>query len=58
MPGFKDVLTCALTGCTPSEANYHAQQETGFDHFYAKPVDLSKSLSQKPNLLEGDVSEL
>jgi len=43
-PEFKDVTMCALTGYTPSEADRHRQQETGFDHYYVKPVDLEKLL--------------
>ncbi|MCE9530551.1 MAG: response regulator [Planctomycetes bacterium] len=39
-PEFKDVVLCALTGYTPSEADRHRQSETGFDHYYVKPVDL------------------
>ena len=37
-PEFKDVMMCALTGYTPSEADRQRQQETGFDHYYVKPV--------------------
>ncbi len=43
-PEFKDVVMCALTGHTPSEADRQRQQETGFDHYYIKPVDLAKLL--------------
>ena len=43
-PEFKDVMMCALTGYTPSEADRQRQQETGFDHYYVKPVDLTKLL--------------
>ena len=43
-PEFKDVMLCALTGYTPSEADRHRQQETGFDHYYVKPVDVTKLL--------------
>jgi CheY-like chemotaxis protein len=43
-PEFKDVTMCALTGYTPSEADRQRQQETGFDHFYVKPVELAKLL--------------
>ena len=43
-PEFKDVMLCALTGYTPSEADRHRQQETGFDHYYVKPVDVRKLL--------------
>ncbi len=51
-PEFKDVVICALTGYTPSEADRQRQQETGFDHYFVKPVrlqsllDLFKSVGQ------------
>jgi hypothetical protein len=35
---------CALTGYTPSEADRQRQQETGFDHYFVKPVPLTKLL--------------
>ena len=44
LPEFKDVVLCALTGYTPSEADRQRQQETGFDHYYVKPVELAKLL--------------
>jgi len=43
-PEFKDVMLCALTGFTPSEADRHRQQETGFNHYYVKPLDMAKLL--------------
>ena len=43
-PDFKDVMMCALTGYTPSEADHRRQQETGFDHYYVKPVNMDKLL--------------
>ncbi len=43
-PEFKDVMMCALTGYTPSEADHQRQQETGFDHYFVKPLDLTKLL--------------
>jgi PAS domain S-box-containing protein len=43
-PEFKDVMLCALTGFTPSEADRQRQQETGFDHYLIKPVSLTKLL--------------
>lgn len=43
-PELKDVVLCALTGYTPSEADCQRQQETGFDHYYVKPVELAKLL--------------
>lgn len=44
MPDFKTVMVCALTGYTPSEADCQRQQETGFDHYYVKPVNLETLL--------------
>jgi PAS domain S-box-containing protein len=41
-PDFAGVTICALTGYTPSEADRRRQQETGFDHYYVKPIDLTK----------------
>ena len=43
-PEFKDVTLCALTGYTPSEADRQRQQETGFDHYYVKPLNLKNLL--------------
>jgi PAS domain S-box-containing protein len=43
-PDFKNVTMCALTGYTPSEADRQRQQETGFDHYYIKPVELETLL--------------
>jgi PAS domain S-box-containing protein len=40
----KNSVICALTGFTPSEADRQRQQETGFDHYYVKPVDLQTLL--------------
>jgi len=39
-PEFKTVVLCALTGFTPSEADRQRQQDTGFDHYYIKPLKL------------------
>ena len=44
-PEFKDVTICALTGYTPSEADRQRQQETGFDHYYVKPVAMATLLN-------------
>jgi len=44
-PEFKDVVLCALTGYTPSEADRQRQQQTGFDHYYVKPVSVEKLLA-------------
>jgi PAS domain S-box-containing protein len=41
-PDFQDVRICALTGHTPSEADQRRQQETGFDRYFVKPVELAK----------------
>jgi len=35
----KGTVLCALTGYSPSEADRQRQQDTGFDHYYVKPVD-------------------
>jgi CheY-like chemotaxis protein len=43
-PAYQDVKLCALTGFTPSEADRQRQQETGFDHYFIKPVALSTLL--------------
>lgn len=39
-PEFKDVVLCALTGYSPSEADRDRPQQAGFDHHFVKPVDL------------------
>lgn len=36
---FKDIVICALTGFTPSDADRSRQQETGFNHYFVKPLD-------------------
>jgi PAS domain S-box-containing protein len=41
-PEFKDVLLCALTGHTPSDADRDRPQKAGFDHHFVKPLDLKK----------------
>ena len=41
-PEFKDVMMCALTGYTPSEADRHVSRKSGFDHYFVKPVSLAK----------------
>lgn len=43
-PEFKDVVLCAVTGYTPSEADRQRQQKTGFDHYYVKPLEPAKLL--------------
>ncbi len=41
-PEFKGVVLCALTGYSPSESDRQRQQETGFDHYYVKPIEPDK----------------
>ena len=41
---FKNVVICGLTGYTPSDADRQLQQETGFDHYFVKPVEPMKLL--------------
>jgi PAS domain S-box-containing protein len=41
-PDFKGVMLCALAGYTPSEADRLRHQESGFDHYFVKPVSLEK----------------
>ncbi len=41
-PEFEGVLICALTGYTPSDADRLRHQESGFDHYFVKPVSLEK----------------
>jgi CheY-like chemotaxis protein len=43
-PEFKGVMLCALTGYTPSDADRQRHQETGFDHYFVKPVTPAKLL--------------
>lgn len=53
-PEFQTVTICALTGFTPSDADRQRQQQTGFDHYYVKPVNLEtllelfKTVEQQP----------
>jgi CheY-like chemotaxis protein len=44
MPEFKDMIICALTGHTPSEADLERQQQTGFDHHFVKPIHIETLL--------------
>ena len=44
-PDFKNVLLCALSGYTPSDADLDRAQQGGFDHRFVKPVNL-KALFQ------------
>ena len=41
-PEFQGVMLCALTGYTPSDADRLRHQESGFDHYFVKPVSLEK----------------
>jgi PAS domain S-box-containing protein len=43
-PEFKKVMLCALTGYTPSEADNQRRRQTGFDHYFVKPVNLETLL--------------
>lgn len=43
-PKFKNVILCALTGHTPSEADHLRTRQTGFDHYLVKPLNLRKLL--------------
>lgn len=43
-PELRGTTYCALTGHTPSEADRQRQQETGFDHYFVKPVSLTRLL--------------
>jgi CheY-like chemotaxis protein len=49
-PEFRDVMLCALTGFTPSEADRQRQEETGFDHYYVKPVETATLLELLANV--------
>lgn len=44
MPQFENILLCALTGFTPSEADRERPQQSGFDHHFVKPLALDKLL--------------
>jgi CheY-like chemotaxis protein len=41
-PEFKKVMLCALTGFTPSEGDRQRHQESGFNHYFVKPVSLEQ----------------
>jgi len=41
-PDFKNVVLCALTGYTLSDADRDRPHQAGFDHHFVKPVDLKK----------------
>ena len=43
-PDFKDVIMCALTGYTPSEADSQLPQQSGFDYHFVKPLALDTLL--------------
>jgi CheY-like chemotaxis protein len=44
-PEFKNVVLCALSGYTPSDADLDRPKQAGFDHRFIKPVDM-KALFQ------------
>ncbi len=56
-PEFKNVMLCALTGFTPSEADRQRQQETGFDHYFVKPVELKSLLELFETLGQSNQAE-
>ncbi|MDZ4781333.1 MAG: ATP-binding protein [Planctomycetia bacterium] len=59
-PEFKNVMICALTGYTPSEADRLRQAQTGFDRNFVKPVkiealvELFKTVVKQPPLADQD----
>jgi PAS domain S-box-containing protein len=44
MPNFQGVMICALTGYTPSESDRLRHHESGFNHYFVKPVSLKNLL--------------
>jgi CheY-like chemotaxis protein len=40
LPHFDDVLMCALTGFTPSDADRDRPQQAGFNHHFIKPLKM------------------
>ena len=42
LPQFDDVMMCALTGFTPSEADRDRPQQAGFSHHFVKPLAFGK----------------
>lgn len=44
LPDFAGVMICALTGFTPSDADRQRQVETGFNHYYIKPLSIETLL--------------
>jgi CheY-like chemotaxis protein len=55
-PEFKNVLLCALTGFTPSEADRDRPQKTGFDHHFVKPVSTEQLLEVFKGVGESDAA--
>jgi CheY-like chemotaxis protein/nitrogen-specific signal transduction histidine kinase len=45
LPQFENVLMCALTGFTPSEADRDRPRQAGFNHHFIKPLALDKLLA-------------
>ncbi len=43
-PELENVVICAITGHSPSNKDRQHQQDTGFDHYHIKPMDLTKLL--------------
>ncbi len=43
-PECQSIMICALTGFTPNDADRERQHQTGFDHYFVKPVEISKLL--------------
>ena len=44
LPEFANILMCALTGFTPSEADRDRPRQAGFNHHLIKPLSLDKLL--------------
>ncbi|WP_254511441.1 hybrid sensor histidine kinase/response regulator [Anatilimnocola floriformis] len=44
LPNFAEVVICAVTGFTPSDADRQRQEETGFNHYYIKPLSVETLL--------------
>ncbi|WP_254509468.1 PAS domain-containing hybrid sensor histidine kinase/response regulator [Anatilimnocola floriformis] len=44
LPYYAEVMICALTGFTPSDADQQRQGATGFNHYYIKPLSVDTLL--------------
>jgi CheY-like chemotaxis protein len=42
LPQFDNVMMCALTGFTPSDADRNRPQQAGFNHHFIKPLNLER----------------